>query len=226
MQSKRLCFRMVQRMASGALFPCRMVSQFRRPEGFGGRLATRIMNFMNRAQYKQVLKELPLQGRILDIGFGNGKMLQRVLNKGCRSVYGTEISNSCMTAVEGKLLPSLQKGYLKLAMGRAESLPYADAYMDTVYSINTIYFWKTLDMGLHEIARILRPGGTLLLAFYEPSFMSRLPLNEYGFQLYEPMDVKAALKRNGYTSIEIHVVKKKKSYCIRAKRGDARERGK
>ena len=66
MQSKRLWFRMAQRMASGALFPCRMVSQFRRPEGFGGRLATRIMNFMNRAQYKQVLKELPLQGRILD----------------------------------------------------------------------------------------------------------------------------------------------------------------
>ena len=68
---------------------------------------------------------MPLQGRILDIGFGNGNMLKRVLEKGCRSVYGTEISESCMTAVEWKLLPSLQQGYLKLAMGSAESLPFA-----------------------------------------------------------------------------------------------------
>ncbi len=226
MQSKRLCSRMAQRVTSGTLYPCRIVSQFRRPEGFGGRLATRIMNFMNHAQYKRVLKELPLQGRVLDIGFGNGKMLQLVLKKGCHSVYGTEISNSCMTAVKGKLLPSLQKGYLKLAMGSAESLPYADSYMDTVYSINTIYFWKTLDMGLNEVARILKPGGTLLLAFYDKSFMSHLPLGEYGFQLYEPKDVKAALKQNGYTSIKVHVVKKKKSYCIRAQRGDVQERGK
>ena len=161
-----------------------------------------------------------LKGCILDIGFGNGNMLKRVLKKGCRSVYGTEISESCMTAVEWKLLPSLQQGYLKLAMGSAESLPFADACMDTVYSINTIYFWESLDKGLCEIARILKPQGTLLLAFYDKRFMSRLPLREYGFQLYDPKDVKAALRHNGYMSIEVHEVKKEKSYCIRAKRGN------
>ena len=91
--------------------------------------------------------------------------------------------------------------------------------MDTVYSINTIYFWESLDKGLCEIARILKPQGTLLLAFYDKRFMSRLPLREYGFQLYDPKDVKAALRHNGYTSIEVHEVKKEKSYCIRAKRG-------
>ena len=147
-------------------------------------------------------------------------MLKRVLKKGCRSVYGTEISESCMTAVEWKLLPSLQQGYLKLAMGSAESLPFADACMDTVYSINTIYFWESLDKGLCEIARILKPQGTLLLAFYDKRFMSRLPLREYGFQLYDPKDVKAALRHNGYMSIEVYEVKKEKSYCIRAKRGN------
>ena len=220
MLSKRFCFRKAQPMTSGILYPCRVVSQFRRPTGFGGRCATRVMNIMNRAQYNRVLKELPLQGRILDIGFGNGNMLKRVLKKGCRSVYGTEISESCMTAVEWKLLPSLQQGYLKLAMGSAESLPFADACMDTVYSVNTIYFWESLDKGLCEIARILKPQGTLLLAFYDKRFMSRLPLREYGFQLYDPKDVKAALKHNGYTSIEVYEVKKEKSYCIRAKRGN------
>ena len=136
MLSKRFCSRKAQPMTSGTLYPYRIVSQFRRPTGFGGRCATRVMNIMNRAQYNRVLKELPLQGRILDIGFGNGNMLKRVLEKGCRSVYGTEISESCMTAVEWKLLPSLQQGYLKLAMGSAESLPFADACMDTVYSVN------------------------------------------------------------------------------------------
>ena len=83
MLSKRFCFRKAQPMTSGILYPCRIVSQFRRPTGFGGRCATRVMNIMNRAQYHRVLKELPLQGRILDIGFGNGNMLKRVLKKGC-----------------------------------------------------------------------------------------------------------------------------------------------
>ena len=108
MLSKRFCSRKAQPMTSGTLYPYRIVSQFRRPTGFGGRCATRVMNIMNRAQYHRVLKELPLQGCILDIGFGNGNMLKRVLKKGCCSVYGTEISESCMTAVEWKLLPSLQ----------------------------------------------------------------------------------------------------------------------
>ena len=56
MLSKRFCFRKAQPMTSGILYPCRIVSQFRRPTGFGGRCATRVMNIMNRAQYHRVLK--------------------------------------------------------------------------------------------------------------------------------------------------------------------------
>lgn len=199
-----------------------IASQFRKPNGFAGRCATMVMNIINRAQYDTVMKELPLQGRILDIGFGNGRMLKRVLQKGCRDVYGTEISESCMSAVEWKLLPALQKGYLKLHTGTAEALPYEAAIMDAVYSINTIYFWDTLDKGMKEISRILKPGGTLLLAFYDKCWMNKLPLDQYGFRLYEPEDVYAALKKNGFDSITMHVIKQNKAYCVSAKRTDAK----
>ena len=100
MLSKRFCFRKAQPMTAGILYPCRVVSQFRRPTGFGGRCATRVMNIMNRAQYNRVLKQLPLQGRILDNGFGNGNMLNRVLKHGCRRVYGTAIIETCINTVE------------------------------------------------------------------------------------------------------------------------------
>ena len=59
MLSKRFCFRKAQPMTSGILYPCRIVSQFRRPTGFGGRCATRVMNIMNRAQYHRVLTVSP-----------------------------------------------------------------------------------------------------------------------------------------------------------------------
>lgn len=195
-----------------------LASQFHKPNGFGGRCATLAMNVINRAQYHCVMTLIPPQGHILDIGFGNGRMLKRLLQKGYRNLYGTEISESCLSIVKRKLLWATQKGYVHLQRGTAEQLPYDASCMDCIYSINTIYFWHTLHEGLQEIARVLKPQGTLMLACYDKKWMGRLPLAAHGFQLYELEEICTALKRNGFMCVRVAVVKENKAYCIYAKR--------
>lgn len=51
-----------------------------------------------------------------------------------------------------------------LVVGDAQCLPFSDASFDTVASTFAMCSVPDLDAALHEMLRVLRPGGTLLLA--------------------------------------------------------------
>ena len=52
---------------------------------------------------------------------------------------------------------------LTFVTGVAEQLPYADASMDLVVSSTSFDHWSDQGAGLAECARVLRPGGHLVL---------------------------------------------------------------
>ncbi|MGL4991266.1 MAG: hypothetical protein ACRCX8_17155 [Sarcina sp.] len=56
-----------------------IASQFIKPSGIGGIISTFIMNNMNKKQYQSVLNNLNIKNgaKILDIGFGNGQLLNK-----------------------------------------------------------------------------------------------------------------------------------------------------
>lgn len=85
-----------------------------------------------------------------------------------------------------------------LEKGSIEQLPYEKEFFDAIYSINTLYFWKSLDIGLKELYRCLKPDGSVILSFYDRSFLNRMPLSSYGFKLYEKKSVIQAVNRNGF----------------------------
>jgi SAM-dependent methyltransferase len=60
-----------------------------------------------------------------------------------------------------RLLPGAE-----LQAGTAATTGLPDAYVDHVVSVNTVAIWPELDAGLDELHRVLRPGGTLLLAWH------------------------------------------------------------
>jgi len=49
-------------------------------------------------------------------------------------------------------------------VGFAESLPFPDESADIVVSSLSFHHWEDHQKGIHEIARVLRPGGLLCLA--------------------------------------------------------------
>ena len=70
-------------------------SQFKNPSGIGGVIITMIQNVVNQAMYKNAVSMINLQSdeNILDIGYGNGHLLEMIYKKHPVNLYGIDISS-------------------------------------------------------------------------------------------------------------------------------------
>lgn len=94
-------------------------------------------------------------GRILDLGAGTGK-LTRALTGRVAEVVAVEPSPE-MVDVLREVVPDVL-----VHEGSAESIPVDDASVDAVV-VAQAWHWVDPDRAVPEVARVLRPGGTLAL---------------------------------------------------------------
>jgi ubiquinone/menaquinone biosynthesis C-methylase UbiE len=92
----------------------------------------------------------------------------------------------------------VRAGRIELRQGTAEGLPFAADTFDGVYTINTIYFWDDPPACASEIARVLKPGGRLVIGFRPRSVMEPLAVTRQGFTHYEPEKVRALFEEAGF----------------------------
>ena len=175
-----------------------IAKQFAKPDGFGGVCAAKMMNLMNYQMYGDVMKLIQKDKQlILDVGFGNGYVMKRLIDKG-HIVYGLEVSESMIKQVKNKYQKAINQT-LFIEKGRIEHLPYTKHFFDVIYSINTIYFWESLDAGLKELHRCLNTNGKVILSFYDQAFLNVVPLASHGFKLYKEDIIIKAIHKNGFT---------------------------
>jgi SAM-dependent methyltransferase len=91
--------------------------------------------------------------RVLDIGAGTGKFT-RMLHADGRTVVAVDPSVQMLEVLHEKV-PGVEA-----LVGTAEELPLADADVDAV-TLAQAWHWVDEERGVPEIARVLRPGGTL-----------------------------------------------------------------
>lgn len=98
--------------------------------------------------------------RVLDAGCGAGRMLPWLAARGCRP-EGVDLSPGMVRRAR------TDHPAYPCTVGSLSELPLADAEFDGVFSwYSTIHSPDVdLDRMLSEMARVLRPGGHLLLAF-------------------------------------------------------------
>ncbi|MDR0839966.1 MAG: class I SAM-dependent methyltransferase [Christensenellaceae bacterium] len=193
--------------------------QFHKPTGFGGRLATFVMNRQNWRQYAgtEAVLALGVADSVLDIGFGNGYMLHRLASRyNCR-FYGIDISPDMLEAATKRNKKYIEAGRMSLSLGSAEQTGLADESIKKVYSVNTVYFWSSLDAGLTEIWRILRPDGVFVNTVYSKAMLDGLPVTKSGYAKYEIDELLAAGARNGF-SVKAMSIVEGRSYCIVCKK--------
>lgn len=176
--------------------------QFHKPSGLGGRLATFVMNRQNWQQYAGTETALSLlepdaAKTVLDIGFGNGYLLNRLASRYACQFYGIDISPDMLAIATQRNKSFVESGRMALSLGGAEKIGLPDGSIDKAYTVNTVYFWSSLDAGLAEIWRVLRPGGVFVNTVYSKAMLDSLPVTKSGYAKYQTDEFLAAGKRNG-----------------------------
>lgn len=191
-------------------------SQFGNPRGFVGAVCCVIMNVINRAMYKNTvaLVDVSPDDKVLDIGFGNGCLLQLLYNKCKCDMYGIDISEDMVTAATSRNARASRDGKLHLQWGDCCDLPFDENSFAAVTSINTVYFWNNTEDGLAEIHRVLKPGATFYNVVYTKEWLDKLSYTKTGFQKFEAQDLVDFGKEAGFDDVTVKDVVKGKSFVV------------
>jgi len=99
--------------------------------------------------------------RILDVGCGTGRLLSRLREEMPQAALtGMDVTPAMIEVERGKN----ELDGVRLEVASAASPPFEDASFDAVLSTMSFHHWDDQAAGLRGIARVLRPGGVLLLA--------------------------------------------------------------
>lgn len=117
---------------------------------------------------------------LLDVGCGTGALLEAFLKaRPAVRLYGIDLSPEMITMAHRRLGDA---GNITVA--DAETLPLPDAFVDAVTCVDSFHHYPHPDAVLLEIRRVIRPGGSLILAEWRMpaplrhlmnSFIHRLP---------------------------------------------------
>ena len=97
-----------------------------------------------------------LHGKVLDVACGTGDMAVELLRQGC-SVTGVDLSKE-MLAIAKRKAPQAE-----YRLADAEHLPFGDASFDAVTCAFGVRNFVHLEQGLHEMLRVLKPGGRMVI---------------------------------------------------------------
>ncbi|MFB0527476.1 MAG: class I SAM-dependent methyltransferase [bacterium] len=105
---------------------------------------------------------LSKSSKILDVGCGAGMMAKEVANIGYE-IFGMDYSYNMAKKAKASCNVNT-KSDAKFLQGDIESLPFKASIFDTVLCLGVITYLKSEQKALHEMARVLKPGGTLILS--------------------------------------------------------------
>jgi arsenite methyltransferase len=184
--------------------PRTIARQLSHPTGLVGCLIARLMNRHNAAMNAFAVEQLDPQprDRILEIGFGGGTALKPLIAR-AGFVAGVDRSRAMVSRAASLFFDAVQAGRAQFHEGHVESLPYPANSFGKIFTVNTVYFWKSLESGFSEIHRVLIPGGCLVVGFLPKDRMDRMGMPTDIFTTRAPEDVVATLKATGFVSVRI-----------------------
>jgi ubiquinone/menaquinone biosynthesis C-methylase UbiE len=170
-----------------------------------------------------VLAVAPISGeRVLEVGFGHGHTLARAAKRfGDAWFAGIDVSDDALRVAASRCRRLVERGRVELRAGDSAALPWSDATFDKAFSVHTLYFWSDPLRELRELARVLRPGGLLVLGFREPSSaaLASFPTQIYRFRFGQ--EVEALLRSAGFAIIEARDAAGADLRILLARKGDA-----
>jgi ubiquinone/menaquinone biosynthesis C-methylase UbiE len=121
-------------------------------------LQRRLFDPVHAAVLRQAASRLTPES-VLDIGCGSGRLLRKAHDAWPQAHLAGVDPAQGMLDVARRLTPEA-----RFYLGSGEALPLEDASVDLALSTISFHHWHDQAAGVREVTRVLRPGGSFLLA--------------------------------------------------------------
>jgi len=195
-----------------------IANQLSKPDGEHGIQVAEMMNTTNFYMTSDCIDQMNLKDNssVLEIGHGNCGHLKYLLGTANNLKYvGLEISSQMSKEAKKINSPFLNED-VQFVLYDGLKLPFEEECFDSIFTVNTIYFWKDPQDFLAEIYRVLKPAGKMLITMADKAFMEKLPFTKYIFTLYDTNEVEKLAENAGFEISEI----KENTDEVRSKAGD------
>ena len=189
------------------LSPEQLAQQLKNPKGALGKKIAERMNQSNKAITEFTYSLMPLHPnkKVLEIGFGNGKLLPLLLDKEPKlNIAGIDISETMVEEASQFNNKFIAKKQMDLKVASVSKIPFPNKHFDVVCSINTIYFWKKPEKDFQELFRVMKKDGSLFISITPKSEMLSLPTTPFGFRLYEDAEIEDLVYKTSFSAIKKH----------------------
>ena len=118
---------------------------------------------------------------ILDIATGTGDLVIMMSNTSAKKIIGLDISAGMLEVGKQKIEAKKLTEKIEMVLGDSENMPYPDNYFDAITVSFGIRNFETLEKGLAEIYRVLKPNGIFVIL--ETSVPTKFPFKQ-GYAFY------------------------------------------
>lgn len=156
-----------------------------------------------RKSVAKYLRSLDLQigpeSLVLDAGSGTGIVTLAFQDAGFRprKMVALDLSANSLTIARDQFRKERRKvdaKNIESVQGNVLDLPFDDNSFDLILTCGVLEY-VSLDAGLRELARVLKPGGNLVFIPVKPSFVGSVLELLYNFKIHPIADVKRISKR-------------------------------
>lgn len=118
---------------------------------------------------------------ILDIATGTGDLAINLAETGAEKIIGLDISSGMLEIGKTKIQRKHLESKIEMVLGDSENIPFENNTFDAITVAFGIRNFESLEQGLKEILRVLKPGGSFVIL--ETSIPKKTPFKQ-GYFLY------------------------------------------
>ena len=195
-----------------------------------GELGQQILDRMNEshermAQWGVTHLDIKKDSKILDIGCGGGRNIQRfsqlISDEG--RVVGIDYSEVSVEKSFELNKEAIERGIVNVLHGSVSEMPFYDGTFDIVTGFETIYFWPDLINDLREVNRVLKKGGIVFFcneAVYREGEMEKYDdlVELLDMKIYPEEVLKESLEIAGFGDFKSYVNDENNWICITARK--------
>lgn len=195
-----------------------------------GELGHQILDRMNKshesmAQWGVSHFEIKEDSKILDIGCGGGRNIQRFAKQISENgrVVGIDYSEVSVEKSTQLNQEFIEKGIVNVLQGSVSDMPFYDETFDIVTGFETIYFWPDFINDLKEVNRVLKKDGLVFFcneAVYREGEMEKYDdlVELLDMKIYSEEVLKESLEKTGFKDFKACLNDENDWICILARK--------